>query len=298
MTEVTRTSRTSRPPGGPRRRVRQIGYWLGRLRGFLGRPLREATRDDLTGFAESIAHLKPQSRAGGLCYVARYYQLAGAQRPHPPQPSDGPGPPPGARRARPAQGAHRGGGRPAPARARRAHAPIGLRDRAVLEVSTGPACAARSSSASTSATGSWPRGSCTCGGGSGGRSGSCRLGPTRRRRAGHVPPSRTLTAPRRPPRRRALPHPARRPPPRRRREPPRRVPRRPRPRPTGHAPHAAAQLRDPPAPTGRGRAGGAAAPRAQLDHDDPAVHAPRHRRPARGRPPLPPARADPSDSAG
>jgi site-specific recombinase XerD len=54
--------------------VRQVGYWLGRLQGFLGRPLREATRADLGRFASSISHLKPAGRAGGLCYLARYYR--------------------------------------------------------------------------------------------------------------------------------------------------------------------------------------------------------------------------------
>jgi site-specific recombinase XerD len=74
MTEVTAYLAHLEAAGRAPTTLRQVGYWLGRLRGFLGRPLRDATREDLTGFAAAIAHLKPQSRAGGLCYVARYYQ--------------------------------------------------------------------------------------------------------------------------------------------------------------------------------------------------------------------------------
>lgn len=53
--------------------VRQVAYWLGRLQGCLGRPLREAGRDDLTRFATSLTALKPTTRAGALCYLARYF---------------------------------------------------------------------------------------------------------------------------------------------------------------------------------------------------------------------------------
>ena len=53
--------------------VRQVGYWLGRLQGYLRRPLREAGRADLTRFAGSLTALRPATRSAGLCYVARYY---------------------------------------------------------------------------------------------------------------------------------------------------------------------------------------------------------------------------------
>ena len=52
-----------------------VGYWLGRLRRWLDpTPLRDATRDDLDRFTVAIGYLAPATRATGLSYLAGYYR--------------------------------------------------------------------------------------------------------------------------------------------------------------------------------------------------------------------------------
>jgi site-specific recombinase XerD len=55
--------------------VADVSYWLGRLRRFLEpTPLREATREDLDRFAVAISYLAPATRSSGLSYLAGYYR--------------------------------------------------------------------------------------------------------------------------------------------------------------------------------------------------------------------------------
>jgi site-specific recombinase XerD len=53
--------------------VAQVAYVLRRLRRFLGQPLREATRAELVDFVNSLSSLAPATRTSILSYVARYY---------------------------------------------------------------------------------------------------------------------------------------------------------------------------------------------------------------------------------
>ena len=112
-----------------------VGYWLGRLRRLLDpTPLRDATRDDLDRFAVAIGYLAPATRGPGPLVPRGLLPLARARRPHPRSARRrrcrGPACATSSTRARcSARPTSRAcSTRPTPT------TPIGLRDRAVLEL--------------------------------------------------------------------------------------------------------------------------------------------------------------------